>query len=128
MQLFSVSRALKFDLDVIETFCFLPLKAEIHALPVAKFYINRRAIGTAVPVYTFRAVENNRLAKNGLMAKIRIENFNDTRVLNKYTLIVNTGKFKVMINMFHTVVQYITFYYFRFFSSMHTKWLSLKCR
>jgi hypothetical protein len=36
MQLFSTSLALKFDPDVIEeTFCFMPLKAEIHVVPVA---------------------------------------------------------------------------------------------
>jgi hypothetical protein len=34
---------------VIEAFCLLPLKAEIHAMPVTKLYINRRTIGTAVP-------------------------------------------------------------------------------
>jgi hypothetical protein len=33
---FSSFLALKFDPDVIETFCFLPLKAEIHAVLVAK--------------------------------------------------------------------------------------------
>jgi hypothetical protein len=42
---------IRFTTDVIEMFCFLPLKAEIHAVPVAKLYINRIAIGTTVPVY-----------------------------------------------------------------------------
>jgi hypothetical protein len=50
MQLFRISCALKFDPDVTEIFCVLPLKAEIHAVPVAIRYIYRRAIGTAVPV------------------------------------------------------------------------------
>jgi hypothetical protein len=36
MQLFSTSLAIKFDLDEIETFCFLLLKAEIHAILVQK--------------------------------------------------------------------------------------------
>jgi hypothetical protein len=51
MQLFSISLAIKFDPDVIETFCFLPLKAEIHAIPMAKLYTDRRANDTAVSVY-----------------------------------------------------------------------------
>jgi hypothetical protein len=32
MQLFSISLTIKFDPDEIETFCFLLLKAEIHAI------------------------------------------------------------------------------------------------
>jgi hypothetical protein len=48
MQYFSVSLAKKFDPDVIETFCFLPLKAEIHAVPIAKLYTDRKANGAAV--------------------------------------------------------------------------------
>jgi hypothetical protein len=36
MQLFSTSLAIKFDLDEIETFCFLLLKAEILAILVQK--------------------------------------------------------------------------------------------
>jgi hypothetical protein len=36
MQLFSTSLAIKFDPDKIETFCFLLLKAEIHAILAQK--------------------------------------------------------------------------------------------
>jgi hypothetical protein len=36
MQLFSTSLAIKFDPDELETFCFLLLKAEIHAVLAQK--------------------------------------------------------------------------------------------
>jgi hypothetical protein len=36
MQLFSTSLAIKFDPDEIETFCFLLLKADIHAILAQK--------------------------------------------------------------------------------------------
>jgi hypothetical protein len=36
MQIFSTSLAIKFDPDEIETFCFLLLKAEIHAILAQK--------------------------------------------------------------------------------------------
>jgi hypothetical protein len=45
---------------MIETFCFLPFKAEIHSFPAAKLYINSSLAQQYL--YTFRAVENNRLA------------------------------------------------------------------
>jgi hypothetical protein len=66
MQIFSISLVLKFDPDVIETFCLLPLKAEIHAIPVRKDCTLIGELMAELFLYTFRAVENYRLEKNGV--------------------------------------------------------------